>query len=351
MMRFGLVLLLAIAATGCTSWLAGQIVKAPGSDNTNYVTSAESREWFANAYGFQHLNLAVGPPEAELAVTIVEPRNYELEYEFLDYKNNTIELDVAINGPEKAGEARKPDKGTVIILPGLLQSRYTMTFWGIGFAQRGYRAALVDLRGHGESSGKYLTYGIQEARDTVQVIEALDAHGDLEPPVVLLGASYGAVTALMVAAQSDTVDAVIAFEPFTDAPSAIEHMARAISPLLSRVISHRTMADAIDKASRISGVDLRRARAIDAMRKVKVPVLLVHGQEDTWVPPHNSFELYRAANGDSSLFIIPDAGHMDLAMRYDQFSERVFEWLEDALGASASAVTSGTREVSPEVSS
>ena len=38
----------------------------------------------------------------------------------------------------------------------------------------GYRVALVDLRGHGRSTGEYLTYGVREAQDVSQVIDAME---------------------------------------------------------------------------------------------------------------------------------------------------------------------------------
>ncbi len=328
-----------LATTGCTSWIANQIVTPPGAGNTNYVVSRESREEFADAYGFRHLDVRVGPPEATLAVTLIDPADYGLTYRFHDYRRNTVEVDIDLNGPEEVEATRGPARGTVVILPGMLQSRYTMTFWGIGLAQRGYRAALVDLRGHGESTGQYLTYGITESRDTIQVIEALHESGIAEPPVILLGASYGASTALMAAAESDAIDAVVAFAPFTDAASSIEHLARTMFPRLSRAISRERMAQAIDRASAISGEDLRRARAIDVVGRIDVPVLFVHGHDDDWVPAQNSFELFRAANGTAGLLVIPGAGHMDLPMRYDEFSDRVFDWLDEAVSGPASIPT------------
>lgn len=342
---------LALALTGCTSWIAGQIATAPGPDKTNYIIGKQARESFAEAYGFRHLDVEVGPPEATLALTVINPRDYGLQYQFHEYRNDTIEVDFDLRDPEKLGRVREPFKGTVIILPGMLQSRYTMTFWGVGLAQRGYRVVLADLRGHGESSGQYLTYGLLESRDTIQVIETLESAAIIESPVILLGASYGASTALMAAAESKRIDAVVAFAPFTDAASSIEHLTRTLFPRLSRMISEERMADAIDRASEMSGQDIRKARAIDAVGRIDVPVLFVHGREDTWVPPRNSLDLYRSANGSASLLVIPDAGHMDLPMRYDEFSNRVFEWLDETVSKPSSAVTSGTRDVSPDVSS
>lgn len=325
---------LCIAVTGCASWIAGQIARAPGPGNTNYVVSAESRERFAVDYGFGQIAIETGPPRASLTVTIIQPRDYGLEYDFQGYDDDTIDLEFRLKDPATLPPARRVPSGTVIVLPGMLQSRYTMTFWGIGLAQRGYRVVLVDLRGHGDSTGRHLTYGVVEARDTLQVVETLESLGIAERPLALMGASYGAVTALMAAAKTDDISAVVAFAPFTDAPSSIEHLARTLFPYLFWAVSDETMAEAIDRASTLAGVDLRTARAIESVARIEAPVLFVHGREDTWVPPANSLALYRAANGSASLMVIPGAGHMDLPMRYEAFSDRVFDWLDRALARS-----------------
>ena len=51
----------------------------------------------------------------------------------------------------------------------------------------GYRAVLVDLRGHGRSTGKYLTYGVQEAQDISQVIDALEQQQLIAGEIGVLG--------------------------------------------------------------------------------------------------------------------------------------------------------------------
>lgn len=343
--RAAVSLLLAVdfALAGCASWIAGQIASAPGPDNTNYVVSAATRERFALDYGFGQLAIETGPPRANIAVTIIHPRDYGLAYDFRGYEDDIIDLEFSLKDPDKLGPVRSRPKGTVLILPGMLQSRYTMTFWGIGLAHRGYRVVLVDLRGHGESTGRRLTYGVVESRDTLQVIEALASLGIVDRPVILMGASYGAVTALMAAADSTDVEAVIAFAPFTDAPSSIEHLARTLFPWLFWAVSDETMNEAIDRASAITGVNLREARAISAVNRIQAPMLFVHGREDDWVPPANSLTLYRATNAKADLMVIPESGHMDLPMRYDDFSGRVFDWLDEALHGATSAVTAHSR--------
>ena len=96
----------------------------------------------------QQFWVKVGPPEASLSVSVVESR------------------------------AKLPSpRGTILVLHGVLDRSAVMLPAARALADAGYRAVLVDLRGRGRSTGKYMTFGIQEAKDLSQVIDALRAKG------------------------------------------------------------------------------------------------------------------------------------------------------------------------------
>jgi len=59
-----------------------------------------------------------------------------------------------------------------------------------------YRAVVPDLRGHGRSSGDFLTYGALDAHDLSQLANALDEKGLLSGKLGVVGTSYGAATAI-----------------------------------------------------------------------------------------------------------------------------------------------------------
>ena len=46
---------------------------------------------------------------------------------------------------------------------------------------------LVDLRGHGNSTGKRIYFGIQEAHDLSQILDELAHDGRLKEPVAAFG--------------------------------------------------------------------------------------------------------------------------------------------------------------------
>lgn len=129
--------------------------------------------------------VTVGPPEATLSVSIVEP-------------------------PDTA----KEPKGTIIVLHGIVARGVWMMKTAKMLAKSDYRVVLVDLRGHGRSTGKYLTYGLQEAKDLSQVINVLEEQNLVAGKLGVYGVSYGATTSIHLAGQDPRIGAVVAVAPF-----------------------------------------------------------------------------------------------------------------------------------------
>lgn len=343
------IVLAAACLSGCTGWMARQMVESPG-EHVDTPFSPETKRKLESALELETFKLPVTNPPAQLAVTVVPPRDYWMRYDFKPSHVGKPEIDIHFATGDALKAARGNPRGTVIVLPGATMGRYSMLPWAMGLAEQGYRTVLMDWRGHGDSTGQYFTYGIRESRDVRALARELESRGELTPPLVLFGASMGAATALETAPNLPQVKAVVAMESYESAPEAIDGVGRALFPSLSPFVSEARLQTAIDRASTIAGVDLRTARPIDSVKDIHVPVLFIHGQADDWLSPRDSMDLFRAKNGSASLWVVPGASHEDLPMRYDELRERVFDWLDSVL-APASANTSGTRSVSPEVSS
>lgn len=325
---------LTLSVAGCTNWIARQIVETPGVDATHLLLDDEDVGAIEDALELSTMRIPVGPPAAELALTVVPPRNYGLEYQSeITHSGGKGRLTAKFQWakPEDRGDIRKPPRGTVILLSGATLSRYTLLPWALGLASEGYRAIMVDYRGHGDSTGQYMTYGLREALDLRQAVEVLRDRRILEDPLVFFGISMGAATALLTAAELDKLTAIVAIEPYADAAEAIHGVGRGINPNLSAFVSDERMGKAIDRASTMIGHEIRKIRPVEIMDQIHTPVLFIHGQSDSWIPPKHSMELYAAAGARADLWIVPDAGHVDLPLRYDELSSRVFEWLEKVM--------------------
>ena len=179
-------------------------------------------------------------------------------------------------------------------------------------ADAGYRAVLVDLRGHGRSSGAYLTYGIQEAKDLSQVIDELQRRQLVAGSLGVYGISYGATTAIHLAGGDRRIRAVVAVEPFATAREEVPHFGRVMVPGIGLLIPEKTYQQALDDAGRVAQFDPDEADAVKAIQRTSAQVLIIHGTND-WIVPHRQGErLHAAAPNHSQLASVPWLGHVAL---------------------------------------
>jgi pimeloyl-ACP methyl ester carboxylesterase len=252
----------------------------------------------------QQFWVKVGPPEASLSVSVVEP----------------------------LGKWPSP-RGTVLVLHGVAACSATMLPAARALAHAGYRAVLVDLRGWGRSTGKYLTFGLQEAKDLSQVIDELERRRLLAGNLGAYGISYGATTSIHLAAADRRVRAVVAVEPFSTAREEVPHFARVMVPGVGWLIPEQTYQRSLDEAGRIAHYDPDEADAVKAIARTSAPVLIIHGTND-WIVPHRQSErLHAAALDHSELVSVPYLGHIALWVDPGgHVAQRARDWFDRWIG-------------------
>ena len=323
----------ALASSGCvSSVLAKRAVKAPNLQAVpRVVRDASFREprdkWYS-----QQWRLSVGPPAAELSVAVIEPGDYRGFYDIEVKQNEKGHRWLAPN-LRWTTPARKllAVEGTVLLLHGYMDSKEEVLHWALYLTAQGYRCVLVDFRGHGRSTGKWISFGAFEARDLSQVLDDLEKRSLRTGKVGVLGVSYGGSTAILLAASDPRVGAVVALEPYSSAETAIVEFAHGVAPRIAAKISQATFASAVAKAPKLGGFNWRDADVAAAAERVTVPVLLIHGAKDTWISPRNSETLLAKLGGKKALKILPEDGHLLLSMRLVPIHEDVLAWFRAAL--------------------
>jgi len=244
-------------------------------------------------------------------------------------------LSVSVLEPDK-GYAEP--KGTVLVIHGI----YARSFWMMRSARMlagaGYRAVLVDLRGHGRSSGEWLGYGVHEAKDLSAVIDELERRGLVTGKIGVFGVSYGATTSIHLAGHDPRVAAVVAVAPFCNMREEVPHFGRVMVPGVGWAIPEKGYQQAIDEAGRLGGFDPDRASALEAVRRTRAPVLIVHGTHD-WVVPHEHGErLEQAAPDHTKLVSVPWHGHITAWLDpTGRVSRETRAWFDRWLAASPAA--------------
>lgn len=171
----------------------------------------------------------------------------------------------------------------------------------------GFNVLLVDQRAHGESEGKYLTFGVNERFDCLSWASYAAERFGNDVKIYLYGISMGASTVLMASALPlpKSVSGIVADCGYTS-PKAI---------ICSVLRDHHVPAAPVYAVAKLGarlfcGFDLDSASAQDALSRSHIPVLFIHGDDDRFVPCRMSRENFEASAAEhKKLLIVHNAGH------------------------------------------
>jgi pimeloyl-ACP methyl ester carboxylesterase len=328
---------LALLCAGCvSSMLARKVVSPPNKSGIRPLFSEldflrHSPEAFADTW-----MLDVGPPAASMAVASVEPGDYDFSWNaVVEYPQDKAPkiLKVSTHWRPAAQRTPLPPRGTVLLLHGYLQRREFLVPWAVRLAQSGYRCVLVDLRGHGASTGDHISFGAFESQDLSQLLDDLQRRGWDVARVGILGVSYGASVGLVTAGRDPRIATVVALQPFAAAERAVPELMRGAFSVHARGISDKQFAAAHLKEARIGGFDWAAADIPAALKRTRAPVLFIHGERDDWVSPAHSRELLTFAPAGSKLVTLPRDTHVSLPFQVDSVAEQIIAWFDAGLGS------------------
>lgn len=178
-------------------------------------------------------------------------------------------------------EARPPGrpKAAMLVLHGVSDSKASQVESLRFLARRGILAMAPDFRAHGDSGGRFATYGHLEKHDLTLLRRALEN----ESPgirVGLWGTSYGGAVALQSMAVDDRFDFAIIESTFAD-----------LRDLARRQVTMRTTLPVsglgpyfINEAGKLASFDPGEIAPERAIQQIKAPILHLHGEADELIP-------------------------------------------------------------------
>jgi pimeloyl-ACP methyl ester carboxylesterase len=174
--------------------------------------------------------------------------------------------------------------------------------------QRGHRVLLFDLRASGRSGGDHYTLGAKEVWDLGGAIDFLQSRGALQNGVDLLGYSMGGATVLLDASNEPLVRAVAEDSSYADLGEILQEQFTSASHLPDFFIPGTVLM-----ARPLVGIDLYAIRPVDhvqALAERRVPLLVIHGEADTYVPASNGHRIAAAYGPRVETMFVPGAGHV-----------------------------------------
>ena len=235
-----------------------------------------------------------------LASTLCGSGNHVLKQKRIDSVGRVKQADGAELDVWVLRARKEPARGTVLLLHALGESKACYLPLGERLAGMGFDVALIDLRAHGDSGGKYCTFGAREAGEVKLVADTLLEPKSVHAPLYAFGPGLGGSVAIQYAALDDRCKGVLAMTPYKDFRSAGRRMLFPIAPAMSTEHFEEIVAE----AGKMAEFDPNLASAVLAAAKLKCPLLLVHGWFDLAVPMDDSQEILKAAPGPKKLIDI-----------------------------------------------
>ncbi|WP_042463239.1 alpha/beta hydrolase [Neobacillus dielmonensis] len=196
----------------------------------------------------------------------------------------------------------------------------------------GYDVLKPDARGHGMSEGDYIGYGWHERKDYVDWVDFLKKEKQ-EDRIFLHGFSMGAATVLMTSGEKlpDEVKGIIEDSGYTTVMAELSHQLK--------YLYHLPVFPIMDVTSIITkiraGYSFKEASALDSVKKNKLPLFIIHGDQDDLVPTEMAQEIYKAAvSDDKEIWFVPGAGHTEAyTIAEEEYQKRLKAFLNGSLGS------------------
>lgn len=257
---------------------------------------------------------------------------------YLDRPGGRIAYEVSGQGP------------LVVLVPGMGDLRATYRFLAPRLVEAGYRVALTDLRGHGDSDPTFSSYGdLDTAGDVGALIETLGG------PAVVVGNSMGAGAAVCAAAEHpEMISGLVLVGPFVR-DGEVSAFARALMRValaapwaaatwrayLPRLHAGRTPPDheahlrQVTASLRRTGyarafsrtTRLSHAPAEARLGQVQAPTLVMMGERDPDFPDPLAEAAWIADTLGGRMVMVPDSGHYPHSQQPDLVTDAVLDFL------------------------
>lgn len=190
---------------------------------------------------------------------------------------------------------------------------------------KGYNILMIIQRSHGKSEGKYITLGDKEKRDLLLWIEKIN---ELYNPksIFIHGLSMGAATILLASKyiKSNNVKGLIIDCGFDYSINAIYYGLIKFLKLKSKLITYL-----VGFIGLFYGVNLFKNKCYKNVKDNKIPMLYIHGNNDSLVPIKLGYKNFNNTNSKKE-FIETNAYHaMSIYFDYENIINKIDEFINN----------------------
>ncbi|MBO5066466.1 MAG: alpha/beta hydrolase [Clostridia bacterium] len=179
----------------------------------------------------------------------------------------------------------------IIICHPLTSNSLDMALYAHHFCDLGFNVIIPDSRGYGDSEYSRISFGYFEKNDILDWVNGI-IKKDVKAKIFLFGVGMGGSTVLMASGLDlpENVKGIISDSAYSDVKSLFKENVKKFYPVPA--FPAVEVASLYVKATQ--GWSFSDADAVKSVENSEVPVLIIHGGEDTIVPVDQSNDLYEA---------------------------------------------------------
>ena len=221
----------------------------------------------------------------------------------------------------------EPGAGAVVLLHGIHADRRAMVPRMRFLRAAGYSVLAIDLQGHGESPGRFITFGHLEALDADAAVAFIR---DALPGerIGVIGTSLGGAAALL-GTKPLHVDALVLEAVYPDIRSAL---ANRLALRLGSATGRFLASLYLELMPPLLRVRESQLRPIDRIADLTSPLLLMAGTADRYTTIEESRALFERAAEPKRFWSVEGAAHVDLAAYAPEaYRAQVLDFFRDHL--------------------
>lgn len=249
-------------------------------------------------------------------ITELEPSGLGLDYEEIEFKSRDgIKLSGWLIPSNRT-------KAAIIVMHGYPADKANLL--GIArFLADDFNVFLFDFRSFGKSEGSFTTAGYLEKNDLLGAIEYLEKEKNIKK-VGLYGFSLGGAVALSI--NHGNVKAIVTDSAYAKLSHMVEHM---YGPFF--ILKYPLVFLTKLYAMLFLGINIDKSSPIDNIKNIKVPILLIHAENDSQIPVNEAFLLHKA-NNKTGLWIVKETDHGTThSANGEEYEKKVIEFLKEHL--------------------
>ena len=213
----------------------------------------------------------------------------------------------------------------IILVHGIWSSKAFNYPRAYEFDRRGFNTLIIDQRASGDSEGEYYTYGQKESLDLLLWINYLISK-DPNVQIALYGVSMGAATVMMASANDlpPNVKCIIEDCGFSSAEEEFDNFIKTEYKIQFSKPVLMMLENQLKKKLGMTFDDMSPKKALD---NNEIPLLIIHGEEDKFVPFEMSKKLYNHNKGYKKYYPVPGVEHTE-AVKDEKYFDVIVNFIQ-----------------------